>query len=413
MKPALAFLLATIVFANAGPSDIASLQQSVANLTNLVNQILSKTAQSLDTETTSTSIVIAQLALMQQLVSIGYINTKGCPTKCSLPTHGNNDKKAIKELGEKIFTKLDNIASHLDDKVDHKQLDMKIKHLTDKIDRLLKVNNESDIYDPSSLLHSCEEIKTNWPDSPSDYYIIADNNGHPRHVYCHMESLCNSSEGWMRVAYLNMSDPTEECPPGFRLHNQKGIRACGMTIASSVHYCQSVKFPSYNIRYSQVCGKVIGYHQGTPDALQPRKGSNDINAAYVDGVSLTHGNPRQHIWTFMAGLQENSVYSNGIFDCPCAPNSPITVPDFIGNDYFCESGNPGHWEYGVFYTDSLWDGKQCGLIEKVCCQAPDLPWFHKLLKVPTSDYIELRICASYGTEDHEDTPLGFYEIYVK
>ena len=76
MKPALVFLLATIVFTNASPSDIGSLQQSVANLTNLVNQILSKTAQSLDTETTSTGIVIAQLALMQQLVSIGYINTK-------------------------------------------------------------------------------------------------------------------------------------------------------------------------------------------------------------------------------------------------------------------------------------------------------------------------------------------------
>ena len=80
MKPVLVFLLATIVFTNASLSDIASLQQSVANLTNLVNQILSKTAQSLDTETTSTSIVIAQLALMQQLVSIGYINTKDNPT---------------------------------------------------------------------------------------------------------------------------------------------------------------------------------------------------------------------------------------------------------------------------------------------------------------------------------------------
>ena len=179
MKPALAFLLATIAFTNASLSDIASLQQSVANLTDLVNQILSKTAQNLDTETTSTSIIIAQLALMQQLISIGYINTKGCPVNCSL----RNDNNTIKELGEKIFTKLDNIASRLDDKVSHKQLGMKIKHLTDKIDHFMKVNNESDIYDPSSLLQSCEEIKTNWPDSPSDYYIIADINGHPRHVY--------------------------------------------------------------------------------------------------------------------------------------------------------------------------------------------------------------------------------------
>ena len=85
-------------------------------------------------------------------------------------------------------------------------------------------SNITDLYPLSSLLHSCEEIHTNWPDSPSDYYIIADTNGHPCHVYCHMESLCNSGGGWMRVAYLNMS---EECPPGFRLYNSNRIRACG------------------------------------------------------------------------------------------------------------------------------------------------------------------------------------------
>ena len=267
------------------------------------------------------------------------------------------------------------------------------------------------LYLPSSLLHSCEEIKTNWPDSPSDYYIIADTNGHPRHVYCHMESLCNSGGGWMRVAYLNMSDPTEECPPGFRLYNESGIRACGRPASAPAGYCQSVKFPSYSVSYSQICGQVIGYQYASPDAIQPTSGrSKGINGAYVDGVSLTRGNPRQHVWTFMAGLHENYI-SNKYFVCPCAPNSPVTVPSFISNDYFCESGCPGQWQH-VFYTDPLWDGKQCGLIEKACCQAPGLPWFNKTLNSPTTDYIEMRICGDYNTID-EDSPVGYYEIYVK
>ena len=30
----------------------------------------------------------------------------------------------------------------------------------------------------------------------------------------------------------------------------------------------------------------------------------DINGNYVDGVSLTHGAPRQHIWTFAATVSE-------------------------------------------------------------------------------------------------------------
>ena len=59
-----------------------------------------------------------------------------------------------------------------------------------------------------------------------------------------------------------------------------------------------------------------------------------------------------------------------------------------------------------------WDGKECGLIEKACCQAPGLPWFHKTLNSPTTDYIEMRVCGDHKTND-EDSPVGYYEIYVK
>ena len=338
--------------------------------------------------------------------------TSTCPsTSCSIQSC--NDSKAITELGEKLNAKIDNVTSILDDRMYQKELNTKMKQIETKLDRMMAYANITDFYPPSSLLHSCEEIKTNWPDSPSDYYIIADTNGHPRHVYCHMESLCNSGGGWMRVAYLNMSDPIEECPPGFGLFNQNGIRACGRPALSPANSCQSVKFPSYSISYSQVCGRVIGYQYGSPDAIQPHSGrSKSINGAYVDGVSLTHGNPRQYVWTFMAALQENYFFTDGRHECPCAPNSPVTVPSFIGNDYFCESGCPGNWKHNIFYTDPLWDGKQCGLIEKVCCQVPGLPYFNKTLNSPTTDYIEMRVCGDQPTTD-EDSPVGYYEIYVK
>ena len=119
-----------------------------------------------------------------------------------------------------------------------------------------------------------------------------------------MESLCNSRGGWMRVAYLNMSDPTEKCPPGFKLYNESGIRACGRPASSPAGYCQSVKFPSYSISYSQVYDQVIGYQYGHSDSLCPRC---NINQAYVDGISLTHGNSCKCIWTFTAALQKNSI----------------------------------------------------------------------------------------------------------
>ena len=216
----------------------------------------------------------------------GESHTGGCTATCTAtcpviaPTHGfcGNDSTAI---GKKLA-----------------QLNTNMNQIEAKLDQLIARANITDLYPPSSLLHSCEEIKSNWPDSPSDYYIIADTNGYLRHVYCHMESLCNSSAGWMRVAYLNMSDPTEECPPGFRLYNQNETRACGRPALSPAGYCQSVKFPSYDVSYSEVCGRVTGYQYASVDGIDPyRLQNNNLNAAYVDGVSLTCGNPRKHIWT--------------------------------------------------------------------------------------------------------------------
>ena len=258
---------------------------------------------------------------------------------------------------------------------------------------------------------SCSDILTKFPSATSGYYNIELTNGSTVSVYCDMEGVnCDGEGGWMRVAYLNMSDPTEDCPQGFNLYEVNGTRACGRQSSG----CQSVKFPSHNISYSQVCGRVIGYQKGSPDAVAQYLSNGNIDGEYVDGVSLTRGSPRQHIWTFIAALQENSFAADGVSECPCAPNSPVSPPSFVGNDYFCESGNPTNWDSTTFHTaDPLWDGKQCGLIEEACCNAPGIiPWFHKLFQQPTTDYIELRVCGDQEIGD-EDAPVGSYEMFVK
>ena len=258
------------------------------------------------------------------------------------------------------------------------------------------------------FLTSCSEISIIYPTaSRSGYYNIRLSNGTTTTVYCDMDLNCNGERGWMRVSYLNMNDPNEQCPPGFRLYEENGVRACGRYTIG----CVSVTYPSHDISYSQVCGRVIGYQKGSPDAILNQH--LGINGAYVDGVSITRGYPRQHIWTFMAALQENSFSFSGFNECPCAPNSPITPASFIGNDYFCESGSSGLYDVTTFhYADPLWDGKQCGLIEEECCNATGIPWFHKPLQQPTTDYIELRECGDQGVGD-EDAPVSLVEIYTK
>jgi hypothetical protein len=94
-------------------------------------------------------------------------------------------------------------------------------------------------------------------------------------------------------------------------------------------------FPTQSIQYSQVCGRIIGYQVGQPQAfvLENNNQPQTIDGPYVDGVSLTYGSPRQHIWTFANALDEVDGY-NDHSRCSCTDSScPNTTPSFVGNDY--------------------------------------------------------------------------------
>ena len=254
---------------------------------------------------------------------------------------------------------------------------------------------------PLVLPTSCKQIQNQIPTSPSGYYVLASDFGSTNYTaYCNMGTLCGSGGGWTRLAYLDMSDATQNCPSGFRLYQSGGVRACGRPVTNSGS-CVSVQFPSNGISYSQICGRVTGYQYKTTDAAV----RSDINSYYVDGVSITRGSPRQHVWTFINGWSDS--YDNSHCNCNQQPQA------FIGNNYFCESGNPTDDANQLFIADPLWDGQNCGSYESTCCSATGIPWFHRDYgSTTTTDYIELRVCGDEGTSN-EDSPVGYYEIYIK
>ena len=256
---------------------------------------------------------------------------------------------------------------------------------------------------------SCKQIFNQFPNSPSGYYVLAAGDGSTTSnytAYCNMDELCGSGGGWTRIAYLNMTDPTQNCPSGFRVHEEGGVRACGRQLVPG---CASVQFPSNGICYSQICGRVRGYQYGSTNVAYNNPYANDINSYYVDGVSITRGSPRQHVWTLMAGYSEIITSS---YTCPCNTGSTVPVQSFIGNNYFCESGNMLNSASSNLYpSDPLWDGYNCRQNEVPCCSAPGIPWFHRDYgNNTTTDYIELRVC---GSDNNEDNPVDYYEVYVK
>ena len=259
---------------------------------------------------------------------------------------------------------------------------------------LLVLHNDS-----TALPTSCKEIKERQPLSPSGVYLLANTNA-TYTAYCNMGTLCGSGGGWTRLAYLDMSDATQNCPSGFRLYQSGGVRACGKQSGG----CVSVQFPSNGISYSQICGRVTGYQYGHTDGLHTHL---SIDTHYLEGVSITRGSPRQHVWSLISGYNEVTSYS-----CPCNNGSSVPVQSFIGNNYFCESGNNASGSSNTLYTsDPLWDGQGCGSLESSCCNVTGIPWFHRDYgSNTTADYIELRVCATLSSED---SPVSYYEIYVK
>ena len=160
-----------------------------------------------------------------------------------------------------------------------------------------------------------------------------------------------------------------------------------------------------------MCGSIRAYqYGGTYAFLAYHNGRvTTIEGAYVGGVSLTHGSPRQHIWSFAAGASEATP--SRIVVCPCDASINISVPPFVGGDYFCESGvNSGAAILKFYQEDPLWEGYGCSSSSS-CCSFNNPPYFTKTLPSPTSDPIEARLCRYNGL--YGDTTVEFMELYVK
>ena len=227
---------------------------------------------------------------------------------------------------------------------------------------------------------------------------------------------CGGTGGWRRAVYLDMTDPSTDCPPGWTL---TGLSKRTCTRSRSIEWtCDSAFFPVSGGQYNQVCGGIKAYQFGVPRAFQGyRYGQSDIDNAYFDGVAVMHGSPRQHVWTFTAGSWENAWKiepESRWHNCPC-DNGYTSVPPFVGDDYFCESGyvHPGYrnsrLEQKLHTNDTLWDGKDC-LSTSTCCTLQNPPFFTKNLSETTSDDLELRMCDfEYGN----NVAIELVELFVK
>ena len=254
----------------------------------------------------------------------------------------------------------------------------------------------------------------------SGNYWIQTDNGTAQEVYCDMELECGGHKGgWTRVAQFDTTNG-DSCPGDWISNATYNSLCTGVDTPG----CHSANF-SVPYSYNKVCGQLRGFQKGSPDSfypyafargLTPRDSyvpdtpSKTVNGVYVDGVSITLGDPRKHVWTYAVGLSDD--YDYAYFNCPCASNTLLEAPVFVGNNYYCESGNIGTFSDDTFYSeDVLWDGEQC-LPGNSCCDRAGQPWFFHQLSISVKEHLEVRICKDQ-LHNNEDIMVEKLQLFIQ
>ena len=185
---------------------------------------------------------------------------------------------------------------------------------------------------------SCEDIYINNPETGdrSGYYRIDGT----QWTYCDMMTItCFAGDarvrgGWRTITSIDVS-VGDSCPSGWRTGTNSGRTFCRI-VSDNGMTCSSATFPTNGMNYQRICGIARGYQKGATDSfLGANNNGQTINGYYVDGLSITYDNPRQHIWTYNAGPFDNQRHQH---NCPCAVGGGLAPPSFVETNYYCESG---------------------------------------------------------------------------
>jgi lipocalin len=218
-----------------------------------------------------------------------------------------------------------------------------------------------EVFTEANPAKSCKAIYDEYSNAESGYYWIKASTGSAVNVYCKMDANCTGyTGGWMRVAHIDMRNSSHQCPSGFTtLTRSSNPRRVCDTTGYNRFSCPNTSFSVHGLSYRHVYGKISAYQNGYSIAFH--YSYNSIDQAYVYGVSLTHGrNPRKHIWTFAGAADETTGRPD--LKCPCInrhmSTSGISIPSFIGNDYFYDidtslSNSYSSYGRGLYPNDPL------------------------------------------------------------
>ena len=202
-----------------------------------------------------------------------------------------------------------------------------------------------------------------------------------------------------------MKDRGQNCPDNWKLSESNSLRMCGKK-TNGGKSCDSVVISTHGQSYQSVRGRFVAYQFGTPDAF--KVASTNIEDAYVDGISITHGqNPRKHVFTLAVGVVPYYAGegSRRLYTCPNTGYGK-PQPAFVADKYFCSSRPDTEDETQLLSDTPLWtDGANCDECmhpRTFCMNLPEI----------TTEDLELRICTDESLTN-EDIRIEMIDLFIK
>eukprot|EP00117_Sycon_ciliatum_P038715 scpid100450/ scgid28727/ Delta-like protein D; After eight protein len=220
----------------------------------------------------------------------------------------------------------------------------------------------------NSLQHtgSCREVqhRSNYSAPSGFYHIISGLTGGRKliqEVYCDMDHY---GGGWTRIAYIN---PTQQgsCPGNMSLQNLQ-VKLCTRRNSRKPRgVCDGATFQSPIAEYNEVMGFVTGYRDNSMDAFHSAHYVNiPLNSWYMDGISITHGSPMHHLWTYTGSFDDHGMAGHY---CPCSPLAGAPSPSFVGSHYYCADHGPAWRPWTFTPATHAWSKTSQCTASGTCC----------------------------------------------
>ncbi len=195
--------------------------------------------------------------------------------------------------------------------------------------------------------------------------------------------------GWTGIVEHNTS--TDGCPGDWQLESLSFADVCTRKASTTADRIRTATFDVCDIPFAEIRGNATLYQNGSTDAFGDFP-SASIDDAYGDVVSVTLGNPRTHLFSYVFGFKAGGSDDS---NCPAIGGAPPHA--WIGGNFLCATGNPSSsTNERIWYDTPLFSAD----------------WWQVSVGTTTTENLEVRLIGTHVSAD-EDMGVETLDLLIR